>query len=250
MANTKVYQWEYVDLEPGVTNFGTAARGAYLEHIAQWAPQGRVSRGTSLVATWAELGVTGTWPRAVNLWEQDSLEVLARRLEMAENLHADTKGSPAPGGAPDPAAEKWMDTARRMRLEVECKLLFPAPWSPTLDELLERRVTGGVYYHQTVQVTPRRAEDYLALLQAEGLAPAEALGMQLVGAFRTGLCNDSEAIVIWALRDFDHWASVEKAAREEPMQRWRAAASTLARDWQNFLLLPGSRSPLQTGAVL
>jgi len=246
MPNGKVYQWEYIDLEPGVVNLGTAARGAYLDHIAAWAPRARATRGTSLVASWAELGVTGTWPRCVNLWEQDDLHALARRLELAEQAHA--------AGAADAEVVQWLETARKIRIETQCKLLFPAAYSPTLAELLQGGVTGGAYYHQTLQVTPRRVEDYLARLGNEGMAAHEAQGMRLVGAFRTGLCNDSEAIVIWALRDFDHWVGIEKAQRsahgDGALSRWRESLAGLVRDWESLLLLPGPKSPLQTGKLL
>src|SRR5687767_12250600 len=173
--NTKAYQWEYMDLEPGVHNLGTAVRGAYLDHVAEWAPRGRTTRDCTWVASWAELGVTGTWPRAVSLWEHGSLAVLARRLELAQNVHqADPE---------DKALEAWVEKARTMRHEIVCKLLMPAPWSPTLEELVAKKVTGSIYYQQTVKSVPRRVEQYLAALEDEGLAIAQGLGMRLIGAF-------------------------------------------------------------------
>jgi hypothetical protein len=242
VPNTKAYQWEYMDLEPGVRNLGTAIRGAYLDHVADWAPRGRTTRDCTWVSSWAELGVTGTWPRAVSLWEHGSLAVLARRLEMAQNVHqADPE---------DKALEAWVEKARTMRYEIVCKLLLPAPWSPTLEELVAAKVTGGIYYQQTVKTVPRRVEQYLAALEAEGLALAQGLGMRLVGAFRTGLCNDSEAVVIWALDDFDHWAAVENANRSDAVRRWRSQLSGVVRDWENVLLMPAPKAPLQTGRIL
>jgi hypothetical protein len=186
--------------------------------------------------------VTGTWPRAVSLWEHGSLAVLARRLELAQNVHqADPE---------DKALEAWVEKARTMRHEIVCKLLMPAPWSPTLEELVANKVTGSIYYQQTVKTVPRRVEQYLAALEDEGLAIAQGLGMRLIGAFRTGLCNDSEAVVIWALDDFDHWAAVENANRSDAVRRWRSQLSGVVRDWENVLLMPAPKAPLQTGRIL
>ena len=38
-----------------------------------------------------------------------------------------------------------------------------------------------------------------------------ALGLQLVGAFRTAMRADDEVVVIWAVPDWDTWARIEAA---------------------------------------
>jgi len=61
----------------------------------------------------------------------------------------------------------------------------------------------AVYYHEIIQVVPGQAPTYLALLREHWLPVAERLGLQLVGAFRTAMVNDSEVICIWAIQTWD-----------------------------------------------
>jgi hypothetical protein len=241
MANTKAYQWEYIDLSEGIVNVGANARAQYMEHIMKWAVKGRETRGNLMVGTWLEVGVTGTWPRCLNLWESESLHAIADRTALAEEAHWTVA---------DKALEEWMAGGTKLRVECVCKLLLPAPWSPTLEELLARKVKGKIYYHQTVSVEPRRVEDYLSRVESGWLPIAERFGMQLVGAYRTGLRNDSEALLIWALRDFEHWAEVERASEESAARQWRESTSDIVQDWASVLLVPAPAAPLQTGKII
>jgi hypothetical protein len=237
MANARVYQWEYIDLEPAVVNFGNDGPGAYLEHICDWAPQGRATRGSSLVATWGEIGIAGSWPRAVNLWEHADLAELAHTTALSEAV----QHNPLP---PEPEFQRWLEKAGKLRVETTRKLLFPAEYSPPLAELLERGVRGRLYCHDTLGIVAGRVDDFLERLGREGLPDAQAAGLDLVGAFRNGLCCDSEAIVIWACADFAAWAAYEDARAEPAFER------QLVRRRERLLLVAGARSPLQTGRLL
>jgi hypothetical protein len=237
MANARVYQWEYIDLEPAVVNFGNEGPGAYLEHICDWAPKGRATRGSSLVASWGEIGIAGTWPRAVNLWEHTDLAELAQTTALSEAVQHE----PLP---PEPEFQRWLEKAGKLRVETWRKLLFPAPYSPSLAELLERGVRGAIYCHDTLVVSAGRADEYLQRLASEALPQAERAGLRLVGAFRNGFSFDSEAIVIWAAADFARWAEAERM-RVEP-----ACDKDLVRSRERLLLVAGARSPLSTGRIL
>jgi hypothetical protein len=97
-----------------------------------------------------------------------------------------------------------------------------------------------------VRLAPRGAADYLRRVETDWLPLARRLGMQLVGAYASGLGNAAEAILIWALRDFDHWQAVERANADSDVARWRASLKGVAHDWRNVLLFPGPQSPLQS----
>ncbi len=80
----------------------------------------------------------------------------------------------------------------------------------------------------------------------------EALGLDLVGAFRVAMVNDSEAVVIWAIPDWDTWAEVEQAwlaaeAGTGPLAAWRAATVALGAGWRRSLLVDAPLAPLRIG---
>jgi hypothetical protein len=129
-------------------------------------------------------------------------------------------------------------------------MLAPSAHTPTLDDLLARRVKGNAYYHEIVKLAPGRFDEYQQRLHAEWQPAAERLGMQLIGCYRTELRNDSEAVNLWALRDFAHWAELEgQLRRDADARRWVASTEGLVDDWQVWLLQPFAKSPLQTGTL-
>ena len=110
---------------------------------------------------------------------------------------------------------------------------------------------GDVYYHEVVQIVPRRAGAYLSMLEQEWLPVAERIGLRLVGAYRTAMVNGSEAVVIWAMEDWDTWAAIEVAYEEDDeVARWRDRTSRVVVDWRSKLLAPAPLCPLNTGTIL
>jgi hypothetical protein len=88
------------------------------------------------------------------------------------------------------------------------------------------------------------------MLGEEWLPVAETLGLHLVGAYRTAMRNDSECIVIWAIRDWDTWADVEIAYEKDPrVAVWRRRTAGVAIDWLNTLMVSAPLSTTQTGQV-
>ncbi len=234
MAGGRVYIHELVDI------LGHH-RADYLQHVtANWGPIGRTQRGQRCFGVWATVGSTGRWPQVVNLWEYADWDALARNFEV--ELTGD--------GLQDPALEEWWAAAAAMRSGGTDRLLVAADWSPSIDELCAegRRAHAG-YVHETIRVVPGGAAGFLDLLGRDGIAPHEAAGLTLVGAFRRAMAADDEVIVVWSFAEWAAWAAHEAglaAARGEASE-WRAAVRADVTTWEGFLMADAPLSPLRTG---
>ena len=106
------------------------------------------------------------------------------------------------------------------------RLLAPASYSPSLAQAVERKITGTGYLHETVKGPPGSIGPFLEKLGREWVPIAGRLGLKLVGAYRSILLNDEEAIVISAIPTWDDWARYEKALYSEAEAiAWRADAA-------------------------
>lgn len=232
MANPKVYIHELIAIRGH-------ARAKYMQHMtANWCPIGRAERGQLCFGVWGTIGSTGHWPQVVNLWEEEGWEGLARSF-------AHETGHPS---HQDPSLAAWWAEAAKYRSGGVDRILVPAPWSPTIDELVGSGVRGVFYAHELVRIVPGRARDYLQAVHDEGIPAYGELGLRLVGAFRTAMRNDSECLLLWAIPSAAQWASFERAQDDHPAAlRWRRAAQPLAVDWERTLLVDAPLCPLQIG---
>lgn len=215
-------------------------RAAYNRHMtANFARQARESRGLHCVGVFSTVGSTERWPQSVNLWEYASgWAGVARhfRVELTNPRHQD-----------DELAAWWAEAAA-LRSGGYDRLLVPASYSPPLAHLLAEAVRGECYYHELVACEPGRARDFLDLVAEHRLALAERFGWRLVGAYRTALVHDSEAILVWAVPTWEDWAHWEEACESDAaVAMWRGHLHGVVRDWRAKLLVASELSPLQTG---
>ena len=232
MANAKVYIHELIAIRGH-------ARAKYMHHMtANWCPIGRAERGQLCFGVWGTVGSTGRWPEVVNLWEEPGWEALA------QNLARET----APPSQQDASLAAWWAEAAKYRHGGVDRLLVPAPWSRTIDELCRDGVRGVFYAHEIVQLVPGRALEFLERVRDVALEVYAAFGLAPVGAFRTALRNDSECVLIWAIPRAADWAAFERAQDVDPrIARWRDAIHDVALDWQRTLLVDAPLAPLRTG---
>ncbi len=113
------------------------------------------------------------------------------------------------------------------------RLLIASSRTPSLDE---QRVAVGwaeCCYHEEVALHPGTARRYLDLVHTHREQLAASFGWQLVGAFRTAMVHDTEAIVLWAVPTWDAWARWETAEVDDPsVAIWRGHLDGLVRDWR------------------
>jgi hypothetical protein len=245
MTNKKVYLWESAILERGAAELGPDAYQAYLDLIVECAAERREGRGLTLVFTGKVIGDTGEWPVAINLWEVDGWDGMVRVLNAEYMSRSTVLGT-------DDQVRPWWIRAARVRTRGADRLLVGADFSPTLHDIVDRKIVGNVLCHEIVQLPPMRANEYLARMEHEWLPLAqERLGMRLFGCYKTAQKNDSEVITIWAMRDFEQWSAMERAFEEDPeVARWKASAAELGADWLRYLIFPHPATSPRSAAII
>lgn len=231
--NSKVYIHELIDI------IGHN-RARYMHHMtANWCPIARAERNQLCFGVWATVGSTGRWPETVNMWELDGWDGLVH------NFAHELVGA----GAQDPSLAEWWAVAASLRRGGVDRIVVPEPWTRSIEQLVADGVRGEVYAHDLVTLPPGRAPDYLALIEAQGVASMANLGVDLVGAFRVAMVNDSEAIVIWAIPSLGIWAEIEAAwqAGGAGIDEWKRSMVALGADWRRTLMTDAPLAPLRIG---
>ena len=232
VANDKVYIHEFIDI------IGHN-RANYMHHMtANWSPIAQRERNQRCYGVWGTVGTTRRWPEVVNLWEEDGFPGLSSSFRHEFN-HPTLQ---------DPSLADWWARAQHFRRSGVDRVLVPAPWTRTIDQLCADGVRGETYAHEVVAVRPGTAWDYLELVRQEAVPVLERFGWSLIGAWVTAMRNDSEALLLWAIPTWEQWGELEAAQRSDrAVAEWRQRASTLAVDWERFLLVDAPLGPLRTG---
>jgi hypothetical protein len=218
MANPNLYLHEVIHI------VGTGSE-AYKRHTGERRPAGPAG---TLVGTWQQSGSTGAWPRVVNLWEMRGWDGWADILEYQYARH----------GAQPPGLRRWWTEAAKLRSGGFDRILEPAPWSPTRDELIARGVRGLAFLQEIATVLSGAADAYLDAVAGEWRPVAERRGLTLVGAWRTAM-RDTEAVLLWGfatLRDYTRHLADFRAAAET--RAWAERARTWRTGYRETLLVP------------
>lgn len=228
----KVYIHELID----ITGHN---RARYMHHMtANWCPVAREERNQLCLGVWATVGSTGRWPEVVNMWELDGWDGLVANFqhELAE------------GRDQDPSLAEWWATAASLRRGGRDRIVVAESGTRSVDQLIADGVRGEVYAHELVRVPPGRIGAYLDALRDIGQPTIEGLGVELLGAYRVAMVNESEAVLVWAIPDWPTWASFEHAWNGSgELGMWRAAATGLGADWRRQLMVDSPLNPLRTG---
>ncbi len=232
MPNDRLYIHEFIDI------IGHN-RAKYMHHItANWSPIAQVERHQLCYGVFGVVGSTRRWPEVVNIWEEDGWPGIARSFAH-EIGHASLQ---------DPSLAAWWAEAAKYRSSGVDRLLVPAPWTRTIEELCAAGVRGVAYAHEVVKCAPGSSPRYLDLLRDDGVSAHAKFGLELVGAWETAMVNDSECLVLWALPSWQAWGEFEAAQRRDAgMQRWRAKLAGVAVDWSRFLMADAPLSPMRIG---
>ena len=235
-VNDKVYIHELIDI------IGHN-RARYLHHMtANWVPVAIEERNQLCFGVWATVGSTGRWPEVVNMWELDGWDGLVG------NFSHELVGA----GAQDPSLAEWWAVAASLRRGGVDRIVVPEHWTRPIGDLIADGVRGDVYSHELVTLPAGAAPDFLAAVREVAVPAHEAFDLDLVGAFRVAMVNDSEAIVIWAIPDWATWARVERAwlgrgGDADLLAGWRKATLDLGADWRRTLLVDAPLAPLRIG---
>jgi hypothetical protein len=133
---------------------------------------------------------------------------------------------------------KWWTEAAKYRLGGFDRILEPAPWSPTRDELVGRNVRGRAFLQEIATCAPGAADAYLDAVASRWLPVAERRGLTLAGAWRTAM-RDTEAVLLWSLASFATFTRHLADVRSAPETRgWIEAARAWRTDYRETLLVP------------
>jgi hypothetical protein len=232
MANTKIYIHELIDII-GLN------RAKYMHHMtANWCPIAREERNQLCYGVWGTVGSTGRWPEVVNMWELDGWAGLAANLEH-ELSHPSMQ---------DPSLAEWWGVAASLRRGGFDRIVEPAPWAPTIDELVDAGAGGAFYAHEILSVAPGASSELLDAIQAVGRPAAASLGVELVGGFRVAMADDRECIAIWSFPDWPAWIAYEQRWTEKgAMAPWRNTLVDLGAQFRRTLMIDAPLAPLRTG---
>jgi hypothetical protein len=236
VTNAKIYIHELIDV------IGHN-RARYMQHMtANWVPIAIEERNQLCFGVWATVGSTGAWPQTVNMWELDGWDGLVG------NFGHELVGK----GAQDPSLAEWWSVAASLRRGGVDRIVVPEPWTRPITDLVADGVRGDVYMHELVALPAGAAPDFLAAFREVAVPAHRAFGLELVGAFRVAMVNDSEAVVIWAVPDWATWARVEQAwlgegAEADLLGPWRKATLGMGADWRRTLMTDAPLAPLRLG---
>lgn len=207
----------------------------YMEHTAGFHAETATDRGLVLLGTWQVVGATGRWPQVVNVWEMVDGWAGWRRLLRTTNVAREQNRELA----------RWWEEAYRWRTGGVDRLLAGTAGCPSLSELTAAGISGELFVHETAEVQPGRAADYLDAV-IERRAPVLAgYGHHLVGAYEV-LLRDHEVVTIWAT-DVDGHARLMEAQQEGTDGRlavWRTSARQWLVRWGEELMVPHRGTPL------
>ncbi len=230
--NDRIYIHEFIDVHGH-------NRANYMHHMtANWSPTAQVARQQLCYGVWALLGSTGAWPQVVNMWEEDGWAGLASSFA----------GEAVGTGAQDPKLEKWWAKASEFRRGGFDRIMVPAPWTRTIEQLCADGVTGQVYAHELVKVRPGSAAELLERARERAVGPLARHRWELIGAFTTAMVDDDEALLLWTIPSWQRWADGERAhTTEDDVIAWRSDVRDVVRIWQRILLVDAPLSPFRTG---
>jgi hypothetical protein len=142
------------------------------------------------------------------------------------------------GAGQPPALRKWWTAALKFRSGGFDRILEPAPFSPTRQELVDRGVKGMACLQEIATVAPGRADAYLEAVASRWLPVAERRGLTLIGAWRTAM-RDTEAVLLWSLPTFRAYTAHLADFRSAPETRaWAETARTWRTDHRETLIVP------------
>jgi hypothetical protein len=231
-VNECVYIHEFIDI------IGHN-RANYMHHItANWSPIGQVERKQQCFGVFGTVGSTRIWPEVLNIWEHENWAGLADSFE-TEFTHPTLQ---------DPALAEWWAEAANFRSRGYDRILVAAPWTRTIAELCADGITGATYSHELVAVKPGTASEYLDAVRDIAVDAHRERGIDLLGAWRTAMCGESECIVMWAFPDWRTWSDYENDQLSDPkLVGWTRATEGIVAKFNRWLVVDAPLSPLRTG---
>ena len=208
---------------------GIHSREPYMEHQLEL---GRRSTTYDLFGTWKVVGMTGVWPRVLNIWHpRRGWEGFGDLLtETYGEVHANMHG--------------FLSTMDQYRAGGEDCLVTARPGFPDDESAIETD-PHALFIHENVTVASGQVGAYLDAVVDDYQPAANAVGRRLVAAFE-GVLSDTQAILLWATTPEAYVAS--RGGTDDGLREWRRRARDFATGWREQLMvgpagLRGQRDP-------
>lgn len=204
---------EYLSLLGDVVRNRTNAPGSTYNHC---------------VANWATVWATGRWPEITGMWQMvDGWPTFAEQFSRAQIW------------------EKDLNTFYDFRSGGFDRILVPASYCPTLDEMLARPIRAPLVRQEIVTLVPGKAQEYIDRLGDAGAAIGHKNGFQLIGSYLVAFRNNSEVLNLWAFENFLAYIRTETEPLADPeLHKWRLESQELERSHLAKLMRPTDWSPL------
>ncbi len=216
-------------------------RQLHAPHDGQLQPDGAGGPATSSAsASGASSAPPAAGPRSLNLWEEDGFDGLATSFRH-EFDHSTLQ---------DPKLAKWWAEASNYRRHGDDRVLVPAPWSPTITELVDAGVQGETYAHEQIHVPMGTARDFLEVVAAGG--DPGVRGVRLEARAARGRPRWSTSPSASCSGRSPRWEQLgrdraRRAHRQRAAARGGARTYELATGWHRFLVVDAPLSPMRIG---
>lgn len=178
---------------------------------------------------------SGAWPCVINIWEN----TWAGKARDLAGQFQDAKR--------DTAMEDWWNRNLHLRRGGFDRILIPAEFSPTRDELVRRGVRVQVCVHEILWLPFGEPERYLGELERRLLPAAQRHGVELLGAFRVAM-RPNQVLTLLGAREWRGLGAWLEAASSDPdLREWHAYRSAKRVRAEELVLLPVRHDPLAAG---
>jgi hypothetical protein len=200
---------------------------SYLRTVGERSRHSEREGISRLMGTWKVIGSTHRWPRVVNLWEMDGWAQWAETLERQF----------LPGRV-DAALAPWWAKATEWRSGGFDRILEPAAYSPTRDQLRAAGLRAWVCVHTLARTRSGMRSAYLAAIGETLAARRAARGGTPMGGNSVPLRSD-EVLTLWAAPDFRHLCRLSEGwEADAALRAWRERAEALCVESETMWLVP------------
>jgi len=197
---------------------------------------GRADRRThGAFGQWRTVDSSGSWPGVINIWEED-WDALAD--DLAAQFHAAQR---------DVALEQWWNRNVHLRTGGYDRVLIPAAYSPTKDELCNRGFTGEVFLHEIVRLPFGETDRYLDRVERQLLPALGRHGVELAGAFEVAM-RPRQVITILGAPEWHQLTSLLAATdSDDDLRAFHAYRNDAVEELDELMLIPARHDAFATG---
>jgi hypothetical protein len=226
-VNPNIYLHEIVRTVPGREEpYLASVLSLHHDPVRRKDREGRAAFGQ-----FRSVQTSGSSPCSINIWEN----TWAGQTEDLVTQFLDTRR--------DAVMEEWWNRNLHLRRGGYDRILVPAPYSPTVADLMTRAVTGEAFWHEILWLPFGEPRRYLEAVEHHLTRVLERFGLVLVGAFRVAM-RPRQVVTIIAAREWTQLGALSHANRDADVLEWNEYRAATVDHAEDLLLVPARHSPL------